>query len=549
MALDPLNILSLCSGAIDALALGVELAVPGSRVVCHVERDAFCAGCLVQAMEAGCLDAAPVWSDARTFDGRRWRGLVDCVIGGYPCQPFSFAGKRKGHDDPRHLWPVIARIVGEIEPPLVFFENVAGHLTLGFPEVCECLEGMGYRVAAGLFTAEEVGAPHRRERLFIMAHRHDAGRRNVLGGEGQGQAVDHERSDDSGEDGKLGNARHALRPNGRSASQKAGSVGGYAASGVVAPSDSSVAHPANGGLGILRQPPGGDGQPDGSDEALDNTAGARCEATGIGPELREKRLRECVPSDGCGTLADAADAGGRRKRAGRGPNRGAAIRRAGSPVGNAERDGLRERGRATTEIADQGLPIFPPGPADRERWLDVLEWHPELEPATKPSVRGVVDELAPDRSVTNDQKRALQAIEAANLDIWRTVCRMRIDRLSPETPSRSREACGSCDPLSSLSWAAECADAVGWSESATHLRRVRQRLRLQADGQQPQDDVLPFVPVPANVEDAIRAVWPGWGQRMMQNRRHWLRALGNGVVPSQAAVAFRTLADALGIGD
>src|SRR5690606_19161558 len=103
--------------------------------------------------------------------GRPWRGAVDIVTAGYPCQPFSVAGKRRGADDPRHLWPHVARIIGEIKPPFVFLENVAHHLRLGFPEVAAGLVGMGYRLAAGLFTAAEVGAPHRRERLFILAIR------------------------------------------------------------------------------------------------------------------------------------------------------------------------------------------------------------------------------------------------------------------------------------------------------------------------------------------------------------------------------------------
>lgn len=122
-------------------------------------------------MEDAALDPAPVWDDVATFDGRPWRGAVDIVTAGYPCQPFSVAGKRRGADDPRHLWPHVARIIGEAEPPFVFLENVAHHLRLGFPEVAGGLVGMGYRLAAGLFTAAEVGAPHKRERLFILAHR------------------------------------------------------------------------------------------------------------------------------------------------------------------------------------------------------------------------------------------------------------------------------------------------------------------------------------------------------------------------------------------
>ncbi len=137
----------------------------------HVERETYAAATLVARMEDASLDQAVVWDDVATFDGRPWRGAVDIVTAGYPCQPFSVAGKRRGTDDPRHLWPHVARIIGEVEPPFVFLENVAHHLRLGFPEVASGLVGMGYRFAAGLFTAAEVGAPHKRERLFILAIR------------------------------------------------------------------------------------------------------------------------------------------------------------------------------------------------------------------------------------------------------------------------------------------------------------------------------------------------------------------------------------------
>ncbi|MDB6182224.1 DNA cytosine methyltransferase [Paracoccus fistulariae] len=162
--------LSLCSGA-GGIDLGLTLALPGYRTVGHVERETFAAATLVARMADAALDQAVIWDDIATFDGKPWRGAVDIVSAGYPCQPFSVAGKRRGAEDPRHLWPHVARIIGEAEPPFVFLENVAHHLRLGFPEVAGGLVGMGYRLAAGLFTAAEVGAPHRRERLFILAIR------------------------------------------------------------------------------------------------------------------------------------------------------------------------------------------------------------------------------------------------------------------------------------------------------------------------------------------------------------------------------------------
>lgn len=170
----PRSVLSLCSGY-GGLELGLRLAVPTARTVCYVEREAYAAALLATRIEEESLDDAPIWSDLSTFDPIPWRGVVDCITGGYPCQPFSVAGRRGGTDDPRHLWPHIARLVGELRPRWCFFENVRNHINIGLEQVRADLLGMGYRVEAGIYSAAEVGASHRRERLFILAHADDAG--------------------------------------------------------------------------------------------------------------------------------------------------------------------------------------------------------------------------------------------------------------------------------------------------------------------------------------------------------------------------------------
>ena len=162
--------MSLCSG-VGGIELGFKLAVPNARAICYIENEAFACGILKARMQDKTLDQAPIWTDLRTFNGRNWRGKVDCLTGGYPCQPFSVAGKKLAEKDPRHLWPEIKRLISEIEPPICFFENVGGHLRLGFEQVANDLSELGYKVKAGLFTAQEVGAPHKRERLFILAYR------------------------------------------------------------------------------------------------------------------------------------------------------------------------------------------------------------------------------------------------------------------------------------------------------------------------------------------------------------------------------------------
>ncbi|MFB2553325.1 DNA cytosine methyltransferase [Ensifer soli] len=161
--------IALCAG-VGGLELGLHIAEPGYRTVCFVEREVFPAVTLVARMEDKALDHAPVWDDVTTFDGRPWRGKVHLLTGGYPCQPFSFSGLRRGEDDPRHLWPHIRRIIRELDPEWCFFENVEGHLSLGAASVIADLRGMGFAVKAGLFSALETGASHIRRRLFIVAH-------------------------------------------------------------------------------------------------------------------------------------------------------------------------------------------------------------------------------------------------------------------------------------------------------------------------------------------------------------------------------------------
>jgi len=162
-----MHVLALCAGY-GGLELGLDLAGLRPRTICHVEREAFAAAVLVDKMEKGVLAPAPVWSDLATFDGRSWCGLVDILTAGFPCQPWSCAGQRKGTDDDRWIWPDIARIIREVGPGLVFLENVPGLVRGGLAVVVGSLAEMGFDAEWGCFTAGAVGAPHRRERVFIL---------------------------------------------------------------------------------------------------------------------------------------------------------------------------------------------------------------------------------------------------------------------------------------------------------------------------------------------------------------------------------------------
>jgi DNA (cytosine-5)-methyltransferase 1 len=116
------------------------------------------------------------FTDVKQFDGSAWRGRVDIISGGFPCQPYSAAGKRLGKDDERHLWPEMLRIIREAAPTYVVGENVRGLTNWNggvvFEEVCADLEAEGYDVWTGILPAAGVGAPHRRDRVWFVAHAH-----------------------------------------------------------------------------------------------------------------------------------------------------------------------------------------------------------------------------------------------------------------------------------------------------------------------------------------------------------------------------------------
>lgn len=175
--------ISLCAGY-GGIDIGLKRAIGNVRTIAFSEIEAYATANLVAKIEAGLMDAAPIWSDLKTFPWKEFYGKVDILSGGFPCQPFSGAGRRAGDDDPRHLWPYIVRGIKQLgRPPIVFLENVEGILTsklksegwsdpVGTPvlqHVFRELERLGYQPTAGVFSASEVGAPHQRKRVFILA--------------------------------------------------------------------------------------------------------------------------------------------------------------------------------------------------------------------------------------------------------------------------------------------------------------------------------------------------------------------------------------------
>ena len=143
----------------------------GWRTVCYVERQSYAVEVLKARIRDGWLDDAPIWDDARTFDGRPWSGLVDIVSAGFPCQPWSAAGKQRGERDERNLWPDTLRIIREVKPEWVLLENVARLLSYAYVRrIFGDLAESGYDAEWDCIPACAVGAPHIRDRVWIVAH-------------------------------------------------------------------------------------------------------------------------------------------------------------------------------------------------------------------------------------------------------------------------------------------------------------------------------------------------------------------------------------------
>jgi DNA (cytosine-5)-methyltransferase 1 len=164
-----MNELALFAGAGGGI-LGGHLL--GWRTVCAVEWEPYAASVLAARQNDGLFPPFPIWDDVQSFDGRPWRGSVDVVSGGFPCQDISVAGKGAGIDGARSgMWGHMARIVGEVRPRYVFVENSPALLTRGLGRVLGDLAALGYDCRWTVLGAADVGAPHQRDRFWLVARR------------------------------------------------------------------------------------------------------------------------------------------------------------------------------------------------------------------------------------------------------------------------------------------------------------------------------------------------------------------------------------------
>ena len=162
-----MNELALFAGAGGGI-LGGHLL--GWRTVCAVEWEPYPASVLVARQNDKVLPSFPIWDDVQTFDGRPWKGIVDVVSGGFPCQDISAAGKGAGIDGERSsMWKHMARIIGEVRPKYVLVENSPMLTIRGLGVVLGDLSKMGFNAEWGVISAGDIGAPHLRERIWIVA--------------------------------------------------------------------------------------------------------------------------------------------------------------------------------------------------------------------------------------------------------------------------------------------------------------------------------------------------------------------------------------------
>jgi len=168
-----MNELALFAGAGGGI-LGGHLL--GWRTICAVEWEAYPASVLVARQNDKILSPFPIWDDVQTFDGKPWRGIVDVVSGGFPCQDISVAGKGDGLDGERSgMWREMARIIGEVRPRYAFVENSPMLTSRGLGTVLRDLAQLGYDAEWGVLGANDVGANHRRKRIWIMGYTNNYG--------------------------------------------------------------------------------------------------------------------------------------------------------------------------------------------------------------------------------------------------------------------------------------------------------------------------------------------------------------------------------------
>jgi DNA (cytosine-5)-methyltransferase 1 len=167
----------------------------GWKTVCAVEWEPYPACVLAARQNDKILPPFPIWDDVQTFDGRPWRGLVDVVSGGFPCQDISSAGRGAGIDGEKSsMWKHMARIVGEVRPRLVYVENSPLLIKRGAALVISDLTALGYDCQWCIVSAADCGAPHKRDRFWLVGNTNDYGQTTTKVSRGFAQGGDSDKT-------------------------------------------------------------------------------------------------------------------------------------------------------------------------------------------------------------------------------------------------------------------------------------------------------------------------------------------------------------------
>ena len=403
-----MNVLSLFSG-IGGIDVAVKLVLPGAKTIAYVERDKNCQVLLKARMNDGSLDTAPIIDDVRDASVASIPD-IDIIIGGFPCQPFSFAGLRKENDE-RNLWPEFNRTIRSVRPRYVFLENVPGILTSREHEgyiftILKDLNQGGYDAEWGTIKASDVGASHKRERWFCLAWRRDLAdphQEGLQGGFGytggkereDGTSVEHDRNDIWSETGRssrtLGNAidtgdtspEHGADRHRQTQEQDEHQLSFAEPTG----SGFSVADTTSDGFdpsksGVIREDY--ESSSSGEDAAevgrhspftqLDDTISQRTQGSASGEHSAKQWTHDAIEE-----LANTTSEG----------SQGIRLEDQGEPC---ETSGALLQRNAFLEHE------FPPGPTDYEGWSRVLSEMPEVEPSFCIEADGISKSLVISRS-------------------------------------------------------------------------------------------------------------------------------------------------------
>ena len=413
--------ISLFAG-VGGLDLGVRLAFQSAVCRCYVEINIEAAEVLEARISEGSMEDAPIWSNATTFPSELYRGRVAGVVAGWPCPPVSVAGKRKGTEDERWLWPAVVDIIRDTDAEWFLGENVPGLLSANdggaFGDVLRDLAGLGMRTEWLCLRASDVGASHGRKRIFILAFRPGMPKPDILRsgsrrsecpgfegrralGESERKLADASRDERPGIEWEAGSRRgvcetgdeleHARRFGRDGGGQKAGqeTVARCEHAGVtVDDATDSWRRPLSGSGDGRSEGPDGIGQADsGSGIAEPVLADAEHAERGAEQEVDGDAYGRTGPGRIGSELGDTNEPGlqGRRERGQSADER--VVGAAGdSELANANGESGDVHGRKLAGIrmstgTSPELPIFAPGPGATDLWQRILAEYPWLAPA------------------------------------------------------------------------------------------------------------------------------------------------------------------------